>query len=39
MSRIPDEFEAAKIFGRAAFMLIFLIPIGIAVAALIVNYT
>jgi hypothetical protein len=38
MSRMLDDFEAAKVFGKAAFLLIFLIPAGIAVAALIVNY-
>jgi len=37
MSRMLDEFEAAKVFGKAAFLLIFLIPVGIAVAALIVS--
>jgi len=37
MQRMLDEFEAVKIFSKAAFMLIFLIPAGIAVAALIVS--
>lgn len=37
MLRMPDEFELAKIFGRAFFMLVFLIPAGIALAVLIVS--
>jgi len=38
MPRIPDEFEFAKIFGRAFFMLVFLVPAGIALAVLIVSF-
>jgi hypothetical protein len=37
MSRMLDEFEAARVFGKAFFFLVILIPVGIAVAALIVN--
>jgi hypothetical protein len=32
-----DDFEMCKIFGKAFFFLVFLIPVGIAVAALIVS--
>jgi hypothetical protein len=37
MSRMLDEFEFAKVFGKAFFLLVFLVPAGIAVAALIVS--
>lgn len=35
--RMPDSFEIAKTFGKAFFLLVFLIPAGIALAALIVR--
>jgi hypothetical protein len=35
---MPDSFEIAQTFGKCFVLLIFLIPAGIAVAALIVRF-
>lgn len=35
--RMPDSFEIAQTFGKAFLLLVVLVPLGIAVACLIVS--
>jgi len=36
-NNVPDVWDVSKTFAKAAFFLVVLIPVGIAVAALIVS--